>query len=477
MSTILRTLFLLCLFPAALFAQLEGEWFAVLDAMGTKLPMKLALQQTEGQWSGLLLDPTKPDIRLPLQVTAFDGRKLRFTVEAVGITYDGILDEKEIRGIFNQANVDFPLTYTRHRPEGYPIEEGPLTIRSRKQDPRDFPYKRKSVSFPGGADGVQLAGELTLPEKGKPAALIVLVSGSGPQDRNAYLGSQINHSPFLILSDYLTRQGYGVLRYDERGVAESTGQHQTATTADLADDAAAAVAFLKQQPAYKKLPVGMIGHSEGGLIAPMVATEKQPLDFVILLAAPGYRTDSLMLAQRRRVAAAMGMPEVLVRRDEPALRAGYQFIRNNPQLSSAAYVEGLYAVFEQQLDNLPKALRNSITDPRKFNQQYVAPLSSPWMRYFLSIDPQKYLQKLTIPLLALNGTKDTQVPPMENLNAIRQAMAINGNQDASVLPVIDLNHLFQPAQTGAPQEYGTIETTFDPATLTLIGQWLGERFQ
>lgn len=464
------------LFSTFLSAQAEGEWYAILDAMGTKLPMKLELVSDAGKWSGVMMDPTQPQRRMEMTSVDYDGQKLTYTVQPLGITFSGVVDGKEMRGIFNQAQTDFPITFTRHRPEDYPIEEGPITIRNRPQDPVDFPYARQAVNFPGGAEGVTLAGELTVPESGKPRALIVLVSGSGPQDRNSYLGSQINHSPFLVLSDFLTRRGYGVLRYDERGVAESAGDFSKATTADLAADAAAAVRYLRDLPEMKKTPIGVAGHSEGGLIAPMVAAQDKELDFVVLLAAPGVRIDSLMLEQRRQVALAMGMPEMAIKRDEPSLRAGYAFIRESTLLDHDQYVEGLYAVFEEQLKNLPEALQKSITDPRAFNAQYVRPLSSPWMRYFIAMDPQPILQQLSIPVLAINGTKDTQVPAMMNLNAISQAMAIGENKDATVLPLLELNHLFQPADSGSPTEYGTIDVTFDPTALEVIGGWLDERF-
>lgn len=458
-------------------AQVEGDWFAILDAMGTKLPMKLELKNADGNWQGAMLDPTVAGRRMEMNAITFDGQKLHFEVEVLGITFDGVQNGKQVKGVFNQANVDFPLTFTRHRPDGFPISEGPITIQQRQQEPTSFPYQREAVSFSGGADGVTLAGELTMPQKGKPKAMIVLVSGSGPQDRNAYLGSQINHSPFLVLSDFLTRRGYAVLRYDERGVAESTGDFASATTDDLSKDAWAAVRYLRTRKELKNVPVGVAGHSEGGMIAPVVAAADGELDFLLLLAAPAVSIDSLMLEQRRQVALSMGMPEMVIKRDEPALRAAYAWIKDNTQLNQEEYVEGLYGVFEEQLDNLPEALRKSIVDPRAFNAQYVKPLSSPWMRYFIAFNPQEYLRELKVPLLAINGMKDTQVPALMNLNAISEAMAFSGNPDATVVPLMELNHLFQPADTGAPTEYGTIETTFDESALEVIGSWLDERFK
>ena len=448
----------------------------MLDAMGTKLPLNVRLEGTDGQFAGSLSSPSQSKARFPFSSIEFDGQRIKFALADLGADFSGVLDGQELRGVWNQAQVDFPLTFYRYRPDGYPIEEGPITIMSRSQDPADFPYQRTPVTFASTAEGVTLAGELTLPAKGKPKAVILMLSGSGPQDRNAYLGSQINHSPFLVLSDFLTRRGYAVLRYDERGVGESTGDYAAATTLDLAEDAGAGIGFLKQNKNLKRVPVGILGHSEGGLIASILGAEREDVDFLLLLAAPGIPIDSLMLEQRRRVVAAMGMPAAMVERDEPALRAAYSFIKESGKLDQDQYVEALYALFERQMDQLPEALRKSIKDPRAFNAQYVQPLSSPWMRTFISLDPTSYLEELSVPLLAINGLKDTQVTAEENLNGISIAMARTENEDATVLPLIGLNHLFQPAENGGPQEYGTIETTFDPTALEVIGNWLDERF-
>lgn len=468
-------LFALTLSPFSMSAQIEGNWYAMLNAMGTKIPTGLEISKTDDGFSAIMTSPSQTKTKIPASIS-FDGQKVSLKVTMVGATFDGVLDGKQMKGIFSQASQDFPMIFHRHRPTGYPIEEGPITITSRQQEPTNFPYERMAVNYPGGAEDVTMAGELTVPSKGKPKALIVLVSGSGPQDRNAYLGSQINHSPFLVLSDYLTRQGYGVLRYDDRGVAESTGDFRTSTSDDFALDALAAVQYLRTREELKGVPIGVAGHSEGGMIAPVVAAKDEALDFVILLAGPGVAIDSLMLEQRRQVGLSMGQPEVLIRRDEPALRAAYAWIKDNPELSQEDYVAGLYEVFEAQLKNLPPALQKSIVDPKAFNAQYVRPLSAPWMRRFIAFEPQDFLQRLTIPVLAINGLKDTQVDGLMNLNAISQAMSISGNKDATVVPLLGLNHLFQPADTGSPSEYGTIETTFDPAALEVIGSWLKERY-
>lgn len=469
-------LFSLLLFSFGLSAQADitGNWYAILDAMGTKLPIGLELS---GADAGVMTSPAQTKSKIPFSSVDFNGQKLSAKVATLGVTIDAVLNGKELKGIFNQAGQDFPITFTRFRPQGYPIEEGPVTIKARPQDPTDFPYEREAVTFPGGAEDVTLAGELTLPANGKPKALLVLVSGSGQQDRNSYLGSQINHSPFLVLSDYLTRRGFGVLRYDDRGTNESTGDLSTYTSDDVAADAAAAVAYLRTHKALKKVPIGIAGHSEGGMVAPAVAVADPEVDFLVLLAAPAVPIDTLMLDQRRRVARAMGQPEAMIARDEPALRAAYRYMKTSAELDQDVYVQGLYDIFEAQMVNLPEALRKSIKDPKAFNAQYVVPLSNPWMRRFMAYEPQENLAQLTQrPILALNGLKDTQVDGLMNLNALRQIFATNGNPNVTTMPFVNLNHLFQPADTGAPTEYGTIETTFAPEALAAIGDWLEERY-
>jgi pimeloyl-ACP methyl ester carboxylesterase len=212
------------------------------------------------------------------------------------------------------------------------------------------------------------------------------------------------------------------------------------------------------------------------MLAPMVAAADGELDFVILLAAPGLPIDSLMLEQRRLVSKSMGVPEVITSRDEQALRDAYTFIKENTELSMEEYEEGLYEVFIAAIDGFPEAMRKSIVDRRAYSKQYVDALKSPWMRYFLAFDPTEYLEQLTVPVLAMNGFKDMQVPGQENLNGIAAALAKAGNEDLTIAPFMNLNHLFQPADTGSPTEYGTIDITFDEKALQLMVDWLDERF-
>jgi pimeloyl-ACP methyl ester carboxylesterase len=408
-------------------------------------------------------------MRMPLSSVRVVGDSLQFGLVAAAIRYEGVLTGGEIRGTFRQGGFSADLTFSRSPPTDYRTD-APTAAGPRSQDPTDFPYRRDPVTFPGGAEGVILAGELTLPPLEQPRAWIVLVSGSGPQDRNEDLGPTINHRPFLVLSDYLTREGYGVLRYDDRGVGESTGDFQAATSMDFAQDAAAAVSFLAgRSDSLAEVPIGLAGHSEGGMIGPVVAAETDALDFLILLAAPGEPIDRLMTTQRHQVGE--GIPE-----DEAVHQAVYRYIKAHPHDAAEAFATGLSDTLLTIIPTLPDTLRRQIDDPREYLAPYLQAYSSPWMRYFIAFDPTPYLDRLTLPVLAINGELDRQVSP-DNLSAIGVALDRAGNQDATLITAPKLNHLLQPAETGAPAEYGEIEITLDPSVLRTIDDWLDARFE
>ncbi|CAH0999320.1 hypothetical protein LEM8419_00618 [Neolewinella maritima] len=443
-------------------AQSDQTWYAVLDAGGQQLPLNLEFSDS----SGSLQSPKQTDQRIPLSSVRLTADSLQFTVDALQLRYRGALHPDSIVGVFQQATFATELIFYPAPPAGY--DAGPPAAASvRPQDPTDSPYERRSASFPGGAEGVTLTGELTLPSDTLPKALLVLVSGSGPQNRDGELGPPINHRTLLVLGDYLTRHGYGVLRYDERGVAESTGDFGTATTADFAQDAQAAVRYVRQDERFADIPVGIAGHSEGGLIAPMVAAEGV-LDFAVLLAAPGIPTDSLLLDQRRAISG-MTAP------DEPVLRAVYSYTKEHYREDEQAFRDGLRAVILSVIPSLDSATRRSIVDPADYADTYANLMTPPWMRYFLTVDPADYLQRMTVPVLAINGMLDQQVT-IGNLTAVGAALERARNADITLVEVPGVNHLLQPAETGAPGEYGEIEMTISPTVLETIVAWLDERY-
>ena len=465
------TLFILflCLLTWETSAQLTGNWYGILEAGGQRLPLDLELIEVNGALAGGLLSPTQHPDRIPLTTVESTVDSLRFAIAPASIRYAGVVEGDSVTGTIHQGGFSTPLPLYRTKPDGYDELVGPAEKLPRPQEPTDFPYQREDVSFPGGADSVILAGELTLPADADARAALILVSGSAPQDRDEYLGPSVNHRPFLVLSDRLTRAGYAVLRYDDRGVGESTGDYGSATSADLANDAAAAVAFLHERFGAAAPPVGIAGHSEGGMIAPMVAGRDPNVNFLVLLAAPGLPIDELMAEQRKMVGTSPFVNELV-------LAEATRYIKAHPDQTEDAFRQGLRTAILGVLSSLSTPVRASLGDEETFAESFVSGLSSPWMRYFLAYDPAPTLAQVTVPVLAINGEKDTQVSP-RNLDAVGEALERAGNEDVTLRRMPGLNHLLQPADTGLPAEYGEITTTLDESVLELVVDWLNQRFE
>jgi uncharacterized protein len=334
----------------------------------------------------------------------------------------------------------------------------------RPQEPlRPLPYVERQVTFRSPAAGIRLAGTLALPAGGGPHPAVVLVAGTGPQDRDATVAG---HRPFLVLADHLVRHGIAVLRFDERGVGASGGSHASASTPDFAQDAAAAVAWLATQRDIDGARIGVIGHSEGGMVAPMVASQSARVAFLVLLAAPGLPMREIGVRQAAAVARAEGAaaadvaarvqlsssilalfrddlpPDVLQARARPVLEAGFAGI-------------GLDAAGRQR--EVERAL---------------AHYASPWAQFALRHDPAPVLRSVRVPVLALNGGLDVQIEAGPNLAAIAAALRDGGNARVTVRELPGLNHYFQTARTGGISEYGRIPETFAPAALTAISDWV-----
>lgn len=461
----IHTLFLITLFHTLHSQDVQGDWYGTLDAMGTKLPLVFHISGPNDQLTGTMDSPDQNAYGIQLANVILTGNQLNLEIPVIQASFKGTLSQKGLSGDFTQAGFDFPMTLD-HTP---PAASGQ---KMREQEPRDFPYERETVSFPSNSPDVVMAGELTYPSDQKIKHAIILVSGSGGQDRNSELGQSINHRPFLVLSDYLTRKGIAVLRYDDRGIGASTGTFTGATTADFAEDANAAINFLANHPVTKKAQIGIAGHSEGGLIAPIVAAENEAVDFLVLLAAPGVPSDTLMLTQSRLIQQSMGAPASMVERNLKPIRKAYTVIRQNPTLSDDELQEVLVEVFKASISDLPQALQNSIQDKDAFARQQVGGLSNRWFRYFVSFDPRPYLAQVEVPVIALNGELDLQVPATMNLDAISKAIGSNGNPNMTIVSLPKLNHLFQTATTGAPTEYGTIEETFNSGAMLIIADWI-----
>lgn len=456
------------LLAAASFAQsVAGDWYGLLTVPGAKLHVVFHLVKTGNDYTATMDSPDQKASGIPLDNVSFADNKLTLEFSASKITYNGTFlpDSNKINGTFHQGAASFPLILTHDRPMLKTVDS------SRPQDPKDFPYKREEVVFTNPKAGNQLAGTLTLPSDGKATKIVILITGSGPQDRNEEI-VQFNHRPFLVWSDWLTRNGIAVLRYDDRGVAKSTG-NVSGTSADFADDAEAGVNYIKSRPDLKKLSIGLIGHSEGGMIAPIVASRNKDVKFIVLLAGPGIPCAQLLLEQSEDQLKLTGAPDSVNKRSVDTNRKIYSAIQTYNNLPTPQLKLKIDSVLYKDFSDYPRiALDKQALD--KLVEQTSAPVTSPWFRYFVTYKPADYLVKVKCPVLALDGTLDKQVSAVSNLAGIKSALEKGGNKHFEIVSMPDLNHLFQKAVTGSVAEYGQLTETVNPTALTKVSGWINQ---
>lgn len=430
-----------------------GDWQGTLSAGGMDLRLVIHITRgTNGQLAATLDSIDQGASGIPVTSVSIKENILSLTVTAIGGTYEGIINANgTIDGIWAQGAGRIPLLLTR-------AAAGAAFEIRRPQNPTPpYPYREEEVTIAQAAAGISLAGTLTLPQGTGPFPAVLLITGSGPQDRDESL---VGHRPFLILADHLTRRGIAVLRTDDRGVGESSGQFATATMEDFAADAAAAVAYLRARSDINGARIGLIGHSEGGVVAPMLAARDRRIAYIVLLAGTGVPGADVLVAQNRLVARAMGVPNGVAEQNIAVLTDSLEIVREGGD------VEAMRARLREQL---------SAVMPPSQGEPQVAALTTPWFRHFVAYDPATALRQVTCPVLALNGARDLQVPPAQNLTAIRRALEAGGNTRVTAQELPGLNHLFQNAPTGSPTEYATIEETMAPAVLQMVSDWILER--
>jgi uncharacterized protein len=436
---------------------IEGTWEGTLKAGAVELRVVFNVRKSGDKWTATMDSPDQGAEGVPVDEVRLDGQKVTISVRAAQGRYEGVLAGETITGTLTQGKSALPLTLakTDHR----------TTIGPRPQEPQHpYPYDSVEVTVDSPKGNAKLACTLTVPRSKGPFPAVSLITGSGPQDRDEQL---FGHKPFLVIADALTQRGIAVLRCDDRGVARSTGAFGLATTYDFVDDALAEVAFLRARPEIDARHVGLVGHSEGGSVAPIAAAQSKDVAFVVMLAGMGVPGDELLYLQNAAMMKVAGQSDADIRRRIELLRKQF----------AIASTEKNYAAVAKELQALQEALpENERPKPRDAVMQLTATLeflTSPWGRAFLSFDPRPHLKKVKVPVLALNGERDLQVPPKENLREI--AAALKGNRDATVKELPELNHLFQHCKTGAPTEYGRIDETFSPAALELVGDFILKR--
>jgi pimeloyl-ACP methyl ester carboxylesterase len=336
---------------------------------------------------------------------------------------------------------------------------------NRPQEPKKpYPYDEEEVAYENKRDGVKLAGTLTFPRGKGPFPAVLLITGSGPQDRNESL---LGHKPFLVLADYLTRQGIAVLRVDDRGVGGSTGSTPNSTTENFAADVMAGIEFLKTRKEINPKQIGLIGHSEGGLIAPMVAAQNGDVAFIVLMAGAGLTGEEILYTQGAMIMKANGASAGQLAKQRATQESMFKILKEEKDPAAAE-------------KRLWQEMSKSLTEEeKKKSEQTIAAhiklANTPWFRYYLTLDPRHALRKVKCPVLALNGENDLQVSANENLRDIEAALKAGGNKDVTVARLPKLNHLFQTSETGSPNEYIKIEETIAPVALKTIGDWILKR--
>lgn len=439
-----------------------GDWHGIGDINGIKLRIVFHISEENDLLNATMDSPDQNVFGTAVDTVTFSGNELEIKVNSIQLTYRGTLNNNdEIEGrILQRGILDIPVTLGRKPLEAAKPE--------RPQEPKPpFSYHVEEVSFTNPDGGHKLAGTLTIPDTTQQYPAVVLISGSGPQDRNEEI---FGHKPFWVIADYLTQRGLAVLRYDDRGFGQSTGNYQDATTLHFAEDVLAAVSYLKSRKDIDKEKIGLIGHSEGGMIAPIVASKNKTIAFIVLLAGVGTIGREVYETQQVLIGEAKGIPPAFVQKTSNDIKTIIDAVVNYDDPEESAEV--ISDFINSELDYLPNEQIEAMGGREAKIKENLSIYNNKWMRAFLRFNPTDYLVHVECPVLALNGTLDLQVPYRENLEAIESALEAGGNKNHKIMPLEGLNHLFQHAKKGIPDEYGKITETFAPEVLEMIGDWI-----
>lgn len=453
----------LFLFNLLNFAQtIEGNWNGILEVQGTQLTLVFHVTNTDGKLVSTMDSPDQKAFGIPVATTTFENTVVTFELPNAKITYKGTpnADFSEIGGTFRQGALELPLKLSKK-----PIEKVAL---KRPQTPKEpFPYQQEEVVFENKTDKFTLAGTLTYPKKKGKFPVVILITGSGAQDRNEEL---FEHKPFAVIADELTKKGIAVLRFDDRGIGKSTGSFMNSTTRDFANDVLAAVDFLKTRSDINLKKIGLIGHSEGGMIAPMVAAQSKDISFIVLMAGPGTPIDELLVEQNASLAKFSGMSDDQIKVSNEMNKSIYAILKNS---APENLDKDLTTYLKTAMANLPEGMKPATEAALQESVEgQVQMLSGKWFQYFIKYDPAENLSKVKCPVLAINGSLDFQVPSGPNLKAIETALQRGKNKNFKTVEIQGLNHLFQEAGTGAFEEYAKIEQTISPKALEVMSNWI-----
>lgn len=448
------------------------KWSGILNAGGRKVELILQLQpDSNATYKSTWEIPAQKVKGLTSTKTELKGNAMAIEIKWIAATFNGTLSEdgKKIEGTWGQSGYNFPLVL-----EPY-VEGKVIPVVVKPQTPKaPFPYESTDFVYQGIKTKLTYGATLTYPkEDSKKYPLIVLVTGSGAQDRDETI---MEHKPFAVLADFLTKNGYAVMRVDDRGVGKSNGVFQASTSADFALDVEEHLNYAKKLPQIDSTKMGLLGHSEGGLIAPMVASRNKFIAFVILMAGPGVDITELMAAQNEAVLKSVGVSSEATQAYIPLYKQLMTTINVATSKSEATnrateLVKNWVATTDKDIVKKTTNI-SSDADISTFVNPFVESLSSKWWKYFVSYRPAASLEQLTCPVLAINGSKDIQVTADANLQGIQAALKKAKNKRFDIHKFDGLNHLFQKCKTCDVAEYGDLETTIEPEVLEYIKYWL-----
>ena len=463
----LSIVFLLaCLCGAGGFAQALPEKTIWQGQLGpVRLILRVFPDSISGDTKAVFDSPDQNASNLSVSEFKVTADSLSAYSKVIGGGFSGKFnnDKTQITGSWKQGAVNAPLTLIRIT--------SVATAVARPQTPKPpFPYKVENVEYDNADRSVHFGGTLTLPDSDQPVPVVLLISGSGQQDRDETI---FNHKPFAVIADHLTRNGIAVLRVDDRGVGQTTGDVKNATSADFAKDVLAGITFLKTRTEVDPKQIGLIGHSEGGIIAPMAANQSKDIAYLVSMAGLGVKGVDLLKKQNADILKTSDLPP-----DQYKALIGLYFrMFDLVKAQDVKIPLNLKAEFEKWKSAQPRALIDSMKmnagqQGEQMINSFIAAVDIPWMRYFIRYDPAPVLGNIKIPVLAINGSKDIQVSATENLAGFESYLKKAGNKNYKVVEFPGLNHLFQPAKTGYLDEYAKIEETISPAVLELITSWI-----
>ncbi|MGF1579588.1 MAG: alpha/beta hydrolase family protein [Gemmataceae bacterium] len=443
---------------------LPGYWEGTLNAGVLKLRMGLKFEKTkDGKLGGSMSSIDQGGKRLKIDEITIEAEKVVLRWTLLKASFVGVINKEgtKMTGQWKQSGVAFNLTFAK--------KKEPEAIVRPQEPKRPYPYVTKKAEFQNKKANINLVGELTLPKGDGPHAVAILLSGSGPQNKD---GEVLTHKPLLVLSDHLTRKGIATLRWADRGIEGSEGSYFGSTAQELASDILAAISFLKQQKAIDSNNIGIIGHSEGGLLAPLVASQSKDVTFIVTLAGPALPGEEVLYLQGAALVKAMGGDETALKRQRQTQEMIFRIARNSKKFDEAK--KEFEKEFAKFLEEFSKEEQEAAKKQEKSVLGQLGRVMTPWFRSFLDYDPRPTLKKVKCPVLALNGSLDLQVTPKDNLVALRKALGEDRN-DVTIKELPNLNHMFQTAKTGLVSEYNQIEETMAPVALNMISDWIRER--